>query len=140
MKVIFTAGGSDYTLADGPDRGVNLHVGPAGFDHSSDGTVEMQSFLRRSTQTPVSRQNMATTVTFTVECERADLGSALAYSLDYPKAIPRNVAGALKCQEIVGGAPTVRQLTNAVCRRVRCRTSGVRVFISYDFIGSEFTT
>lgn len=140
MKVIFTASGLDYILAHGPERGVDNHVGPAGFDHASSVTVELQQFLRKSTQVPVPRQNMLTTVTFSVECERADLASALAYSLDYPKAIPRNVAGTLKCQEIVGGAPTVRQLTNAVCRQVRCRTSGVRVFINYDFVGSEFTT
>lgn len=140
MKVIFTAGGTDYVLAHGPDRGVNLHVGPAGFDHNSSVIVEVQSVIRKATQVAVPRQNMTTTVSFSVECERADLGSALAYALDYPKQVPRSVAGALKCQEIVAGVPTVRQLTTAVCRQIKCRTSGVRVFINYDFVGSEFTT
>lgn len=137
MVVVFIVGTSQYTLAHGSTRGVDLHVGPTDEDHDHTRVVQDAAYLRMDAE-PIPRKALPTVFNFGVEVEKANIGQAQTYALVYPKSIPSTV-GTLQVSESVNGVPTINTLAGACVQRIKTRREGVRVLIRYEFKGRAWS-
>ncbi|MFH0907196.1 MAG: hypothetical protein V1929_00335 [bacterium] len=137
MQVVYNAGGTDYILAHGPERGIDRHVGPSNLAQVSPRGVEEQPILRAQSK-PAARSLGVTSVGFDVEVEKEDLRAAQNYLVSYAKTVP-HAQGTIRFVETVDGATQMNTLANASIAHISAKQSGVRVFIHYEIKGMTWS-
>jgi hypothetical protein len=88
--IITLKGPPDYILCDGPQHGANLHVGPLeDIRNSIRANMQVDEILRGSAVSIISRQNLSGSLVFSVISQRANMGEAAKYVVNYPYTLPR---------------------------------------------------
>lgn len=128
MVITLTSGGTPYTLAHGPARGVDLMVGPADdLRHGSRAAIQIDQILNADAVTLANRKNLAGRLTFSATVEKATIALATEAAMKWPVTLPR--AGTLT---IVEGTKTIT-LTAGI-EDVAAVQYGVSVRFTYSIV------
>ena len=135
MKILLNTGtgNPEYILANGPERGVGNHIGPAGINHDSDIMSQVAAFLGASYKKAFSRGNLETRIQFSISVELADLNAAVDYAFLYPVSLPRS--GDLRVIITQDSVTRVYNVPSAVITSVRIVPIWVSLNISYSIVG-----
>jgi hypothetical protein len=136
MKIIlYISSTQQYTLANGPERGVGLHVGPSHMSHNSDLLAQVTPRLNATYAKPKPKGNLTTRMSFQVSVELADEQAAVIYAARYPIVTPR--AGEIRLLSWRENVVSVQRILNCVITSINPQQDGVSVDISYSMIGGE---
>lgn len=125
MKVSLWVGTTEYVLAHGAERGVDLHAGPGeNFQNDVASLLQEDPVIGAAAVVISDKGNRSTRLSFYVEVEKASVDDAILYASFYPYSVPR--AGIIR---ISHGSQAV-DLTGGI-DRISARLEGVTVVLSY---------
>jgi hypothetical protein len=127
MRVSLYVGATEYVLAHGSTRGVDLHVGP-GDDARGNlrALAQVDPIIGAANVSIQDRGNRSGRFSFSVDVEKASIEAAMLYCLTYPANLPR--FGTLR---FVEGTTTVN-LATAHIEDVSYVQRGVSVTFTYQ--------
>lgn len=141
MRIVLKGGTKDLVLCDGEDRGLDKSRGPSGFAIGRQSVIEPAPGIRAKGVLPLSRGNVAYTISFEVFRECASQAAAIAWALTHCAAldtIDADVATNQPTKKMslsVTGPGYDKTITPVVLGPVSVpKFMGVSVAITYQFI------
>ncbi|MFH0878552.1 MAG: hypothetical protein V2A34_02455 [Lentisphaerota bacterium] len=128
---------TEHILANGPERGIGLHIGPSNTSHNSRVLAQINQRLRAGFVDVKNRGNLSTRLSFKIAVEFSNLQDAGTYAIMYPIELPRE--GNLRLILPLGTTNKVYQMANCVVEEVDPQQMGVTIFINYTIIGGSIT-